>query len=727
MGVSGKTSASGGKKGKGSRAAMLVIAAIGVCLAAGVWTRINTSRFESETIVKTHEHLMNIAKSQSHKIEEFIYHVQGEMEMLSKNPAIIKHNKERLTQTQVVEMGGHIPGLNVFNHIDEHFEGDLDSFYRIDKDGIVLARIPFKDGKIGDDYSHKPGVRYVMENKEPCVTDVFTTSSGTQAITICHPIFDEEEFAGVVRAVVYIETLHGLIRRTKVGQGDCTWLVDDKGVMLAHPRPERMGKDAMIPPKEAFPDHDWTDMEIIVDEMKSGGSGVGAYQSACCSIGGLEITKKLVAFAPVSVGSSTWSLAISTSHDEIAAPVAKHARNNLLGAGFLFLLFGAGGFGLYRAEKKETELEMLSQMAEALEERERRFRSIAQTASDGIITIDSSGVIAFWNDAACKIFGYSTDEALGKPITLIMPERFHEAHEDGMKHLRDTGESQVVRHTVELIGLRKDGEEFPLELSLAQWQTKEGSFCTGIVRDITERKRAEEELSRIRAAVDDASDAVMIMDGDGKAVYLNTAFGHMFGHTIESINRAGFESLYADRDASDEVHNRVGAGASWEGEARMISAQGGECEAYLRVSPILNNEFDVIGALLMCADITDRKRIEAEQIDRQKLQAIVELAGAACHEFNQPLQVVSGHTELMLIRMSQDHSLRRQIEAVKEQVDRMVRITRKLGNITSYETRSYFEDIRIIDIDKASGSVQTNPPTRGAVGAGARGEGRGEA
>jgi PAS domain S-box-containing protein len=131
---------------------------------------------------------------------------------------------------------------------------------------------------------------------------------------------------------------------------------------------------------------------------------------------------------------------------------------------------------------------------EALQKSEERFHSVAETANDAIITINSRGTIVFWNRAAEKNFGYSADEIVGKPLTLIMPKRFHKKYMDAMRRASATGKSRVVGKTVERIGIRKDDTEFPFELSMATWKTDKETLFTAILRDITERKRAEEAL-----------------------------------------------------------------------------------------------------------------------------------------------------------------------------------------------------------------------------------------
>ena len=134
-----------------------------------------------------------------------------------------------------------------------------------------------------------------------------------------------------------------------------------------------------------------------------------------------------------------------------------------------------------------------SRALESLEESEERFRSVVETAGDAIISIDSEGNAIYWNRAAENVFGYTADEVLRKPISsLIVPERFHSSHLEGLQRVVSTGETKIMGNTVEIEGRRKDGTDFPLELTLATWKTGEGTFFTAIIRDITERKELDE-------------------------------------------------------------------------------------------------------------------------------------------------------------------------------------------------------------------------------------------
>jgi PAS domain S-box-containing protein len=133
---------------------------------------------------------------------------------------------------------------------------------------------------------------------------------------------------------------------------------------------------------------------------------------------------------------------------------------------------------------------------EALRTSEKHFRAVADTANDAIVSADACGHITYWNAAAERIFGYPAAEALGKPLTMLMPERLRARHEKGLQRYLATREPHVIGATVEMTGLRKDRSEFPLDLSIASWVTTEGVFFTALIRDITERKAAEAALRR---------------------------------------------------------------------------------------------------------------------------------------------------------------------------------------------------------------------------------------
>src|SRR5216683_756184 len=159
------------------------------------------------------------------------------------------------------------------------------------------------------------------------------------------------------------------------------------------------------------------------------------------------------------------------------------------------------GFG--KVTRDMTERKQIEQTLQASAE---KFRSLAETANDAIVSADSQGNIAYFNRAAERIFGYFSKEIVGQPLTVLMPERFRNLHRQGVDRFLRTGDTRVIGKTVELAGRRRDGTEFPLELSLSSCKTSDGIFFTGILSDITERKLAERQIPLRTAQLEAANE-----------------------------------------------------------------------------------------------------------------------------------------------------------------------------------------------------------------------------
>ncbi len=142
---------------------------------------------------------------------------------------------------------------------------------------------------------------------------------------------------------------------------------------------------------------------------------------------------------------------------------------------------------------------------QALRASEERFRILAATANDAILSADRHGNITYFNPGAERIFGFASNEVIGRPLTVLMPERFCDAHRTGLARYVATGEARVIGKTVELAGRRKDETEFPLELSLASWTQGAEVAFTAIIRDITARKEAEDTLRRYASQLEVAN------------------------------------------------------------------------------------------------------------------------------------------------------------------------------------------------------------------------------
>ncbi len=189
-----------------------------------------------------------------------------------------------------------------------------------------------------------------------------------------------------------------------------------------------------------------------------------------------------------------------------------------------------------------------SRSLELLESSEERFRSVAQSATDAIISINENGDISFWNKAAERIFGYETEDVIGNPLDSIMPQRYREEHQRRIRRAVETGETRVIGKVVNVVGLKKDGSEFPLGLSLSTWKTREGVFFTGIVRDDTERKQSEEAIRGLNE------------DLEQRATQLETANRELeaFSYSVSHDLRAPLRSIDGFSQALlEDCHDRL--------------------------------------------------------------------------------------------------------------------------------------------------------------------------
>jgi PAS domain S-box-containing protein len=145
-----------------------------------------------------------------------------------------------------------------------------------------------------------------------------------------------------------------------------------------------------------------------------------------------------------------------------------------------------------------------NEFVKEIKEREKHFSAIADTANDSIITANSEGNIIYVNSSTIEMFGYNIEDLLGSPLAILMPERYISKHEKALKNVVETGISRILGKTIELTGMKKDGTEFPIELSLAKWELNERVYFTGMIRDISFRKSIEKELIENRNSLIEA-------------------------------------------------------------------------------------------------------------------------------------------------------------------------------------------------------------------------------
>ncbi len=281
----------------------------------------------------------------------------------------------------------------------------------------------------------------------------------------------------------------------------------------------------------------------------------------------------------------------------------------------------------------------LHDLNKTLEQSEMKFRSVVQAANDAIISSDSNGNIISWNNGAQTIFGYAEEEVLGRPVTILMPEQYREAHSRQFERLRSTGESRHKGKTHESQGLRKDGREFPVEISLATWKTEEGTFFTCILRDITERKRTLEKIREQAALLDKAHDAIGLRNLEQNLIYWNKGAEYLYGWAAEEvIGKNADELLYKGKTSKlIEAKKGVIEKGEWIGDLHQVTKDGKEIIVESRWTLIYDSEGKPKSILVINTDITEKKKIEAQLLRSQRMESIGTLAGGIAHDLNNVL------------------------------------------------------------------------------------------
>lgn len=271
-----------------------------------------------------------------------------------------------------------------------------------------------------------------------------------------------------------------------------------------------------------------------------------------------------------------------------------------------------------------------------LSESEDRFRSLVESASDAIVLADGRGTIVSWNQAASVLFGYSSEEAVGRPLTILMPVRYREAHEQGLARMEATGQSRVIGSVFEIHGLRKDGTEFPVELSLATWQTENGNYYSGIIRDISSRKRTEQTLDQLRRRqsliLTQAGEGIYGLDLDGRTTFVNPSAAAMLGYRVEElIGRHMHHILHHTKSDGipypvdqcpihaamrDGIPRRVVDEVFWKKDGTALPVE--------YVSTPIKEGDEVVGSVIVFQDV--RERIAAQQALRaseERLELVI--------------------------------------------------------------------------------------------------------
>jgi PAS domain S-box-containing protein len=327
-------------------------------------------------------------------------------------------------------------------------------------------------------------------------------------------------------------------------------------------------------------------------------------------------------------------------------------------------------------------------------------KELLETLPDATVAVDLDGTIVQVNSQTQELFGYTRDELIGQKVELLVPDRYRGRHHHHRQDFAQAPKTRRMGAELDLYGRRRNGSEFPVEISLSPVSTGKGALVLSAIRDISDRKRIAEELrraneslhrrtaeqlgeyrSRLALIIDSSEDAILSKDLNGIITSWNKGAERIYGYAPEEIIGKHI-SILTPGDRPDEVEKilrKVAEGESIEHyESVRLAKDGHRLDVSISVSPLRNAADDVVGASVIARDITGQKRAEIQLRQAQKMEAIGRLAGGVAHDFNNILGIINACTEFLRDRIDPGSEPSVYLENIRKAIDRGTSLTKQM-------------------------------------------------
>ncbi|MFA5889582.1 MAG: PAS domain S-box protein [Actinomycetota bacterium] len=307
-------------------------------------------------------------------------------------------------------------------------------------------------------------------------------------------------------------------------------------------------------------------------------------------------------------------------------------------------------------------------------------RRVIETSLDAIVVVDGRGAIAFANQQTAKMFGYNDEELLGASVEMLVPERLRSRHRPHREGYGEKPQPRPMGIGLDLFARRKDGSEFPVEISLAPFDSPAGPLVSANIRDISHQRALEAMNSRLAAIVESSSDAIIGTNRQRIITAWNAGAERVYGHPAsDALGRS--IALLVSPEKSDEcpaIFDAAFDGTTTEGfETQRLRRDGRQIDVSLTVSPIVDRRTGVVtGASIIARDITEKKAAE---------QALSVFIANAAHELRTPLTTLAGFADVLAIHrhtMNEEQMeqafevVRRQGARARELIDNLLDLSR---------------------------------------------------
>lgn len=390
-------------------------------------------------------------------------------------------------------------------HISRTQEIHRDEFFSVgllDEEGDYLFISPQVSG---EDSSASTFVKKTVQNHknmaEPFLSEKYITNQDQRVAYLFVPFALPDEKKYFLTATLLLEAFANNQLTSFDGSELCFFLADDDGDIYSILNAECEDSEMMengnmfALDNSCLSCHRQGDFEDVRQSVDEGRIINTVYQYPTTE----AMNRTTMSFL---LFNETWTMSICAPYKLMQGAINKNARNNLIYSLLSIFVIGLLVYTSFRTKKRQAILEaeadnlrIIAQSAEGLRVSEERFKNISAMANDAILMMDNSEKISYWNTAAERIFGYTKKYTIGKDLhQLIVPSRYHDQFRKGFIGFLKNGQGAAIGETLELFAIRKDGEEFPVELSLSSVDIDGNWHAIGLIRDITKRKHAEKAL-----------------------------------------------------------------------------------------------------------------------------------------------------------------------------------------------------------------------------------------
>lgn len=331
---------------------------------------------------------------------------------------------------------------------------------------------------------------------------------------------------------------------------------------------------------------------------------------------------------------------------------------------------------------------------------ENKFRAITETANDALIVTNEDFLITFCNPVFETLFGYKQEEIIGQKIEMLIPDSFVEQHSEKYQHFFSNPDSFNGK-IVEQYAKHKNGHLFPVEISFSSWMSGDQRYLSAQIRDISQRKQAEQSINLLTKAVTQSPVSIMITNAHGAIEYVNPKFCEVSGYTFEEISGKNFDILKSESTSDaiyEELLQTINQGKIWTGELENRKKDGSIFWESVSISPITQTDGTITHYIAVKEDITHIKNImlslikakeQAEASDRLKTAFMNNIS----HEIRTPLNHILGFSNMLIDPETTSKEKQDFYTIIKKGSDRLL------------DTISNYMDIALL----VSGNMKTNP------------------